>query len=274
MRPLALAFLLLCITGFCGSPVRAEEPQSLTFSYGLTMGGYFANPATANYYNGSGRNNLAQALGMQHTNQRIRESLGYNFELNSLPGDMAYTPAILIGIYGTLLRQSGLGIIGEFTYTRLKADDSFTLKLDKPSFIEGDNILRFPITGNEERSEMRLGLQYVFFQPGNQVHPFIEAGGSMTSTKVRSHSVSIEGNTFSVRNFTDAYHGIRDDGIGFGAFVTSGVRMDMVEGGYSFVLGGSAQYSNIRLDEQVSAHMQFALFLRLSLDPLTAGTAR
>ena len=241
-----------------------EEGPTLVISYGLNVGAYFAHKGTANYYNGSGRNSLEEAINRRHNYNRIRESLDHDFELHQLPADMAYSPAIMVGIFGGLHFTERTALYGSANYTRLSAKDQFTIEIERPSFIEGDNIKSYSVYGKEERSEIMIGLRHTYNAPQSYLHPYFELGGSMTDTRIRQNNIRIEGSTYSIRRPTDTYYNVRDDGIGFGAWAGGGVRMDVGES-YAFDLGFNSNYARINLGEHNNYRLQFTLFVRLYL---------
>ncbi len=244
--------------------VDDDSLRTIHYTYGLNLGAYFANNGTANYYNGTGRHSLEDAINRQQTYNRIRESLGYDFELHGLPENMGYTPAILIGVFGTLQFTGSTSLHGEFNFARLKASDQFTLTLKKPSFIEGDNVRRYPLSGTEERSEIKIGVQHTFLSARSSTHPFVETGFSLTNTRVRENSARIEGSTISIRNFSDTYYDFRDDGIGMGTYASLGIRMDLGDA-YALALGAGSHFKMIKLGNNDTYFMQFTLFTRLFL---------
>lgn len=246
-----------------------DEDRSIGFSYGLNLGAYFANNATANYYNGSGRNDLEQAIMRQHNYNRIRESLGYDFELHELPSNMSYSPAMLVGVFGTLHFNPRTSLHAEFNYARIRLQDQFTLRIMRgdPGLI-GHDIERYNILGTEERSDIRIGIQQTYLSKNRPVHPFIEAGVNMINTKARENRVQIAGISYSILNLTDTRYGFRDDGISFGAYTGSGIRMDIGES-YALALGAHANFANINLGENNKYNLHYSIFVRLFL---SAGT--
>ncbi len=241
-----------------------EEPRGIRYTYGLNMGAYFAHDGTANYYNGSGRHSLEAAINRQHNYNRIRESLGYDFSLHALPQDMGYSPAMMVGIFGTIFIGERTAVLGEFNYARLEAEDAFSLELDRPSFIEGDNVYLFPLRGSEERAEIRLGLQHTSEATGSTVHPYFEGGMSFVNTTVRQNTARIEGRSYSIRNISDTYYDFRDDGIGYGGYGTVGLRMDIGEA-YALALGATGSFINLNLGDNDAFHLNYSIFARIFL---------
>ncbi len=241
-----------------------EAPRGIRYTYGLNLGAYFANDGTANYYNGSGPHSLEAAINRQHNYNRIRESLGYDFSLHALPQDMGYSPAMMVGVFGTIFIGNRTAVHGEFNHARLEAEDAFSLKLDRPSFIEGDNVYLFPLRGSEERTEIRLGLQHTSEAAGSTVHPFFEGGMSFVNTRVRQNNARIEGRSYSIRNISDTYYDFRDDGIGYGGYGTVGLRLDIGDI-YAMALGATGSFINLNLGENDAFHINYSIFARIFL---------
>ncbi len=248
-----------------------ENEKTRVFEYGMNMGLYLANGHTANFYNGSGggtagRRSLEQILDNSQTYNRIRQDLGFDFSLDGLPGNMGYSPSILFGFFASLQLGERSALIAEFNYTRLKAEDQFTLRLERFSNIEGDNIERFAISGSEERIDLRLGAQYTFLRSESYIHPYLEAGISVTDTKVRNNSARIGNSSYSLffaptsRNVYE-----REYGMSPGAYAGLGLKMDVTEN-FRLTLGYSSQYVRIKLGENDRFLLQHTLFVRLNLN--------
>jgi hypothetical protein len=258
------------------------EPMGggIRLDYGLNLGGYLANKNTANYYNGSGaytavgnQGTLAQILNPSNTFNygRIRQDVGYDFSLHGLPMDMRYSPAMMLGLYAIFHLGQKVAVIAESNFTRLKAEDQFTLKLERFSNIEGDNIERYYISGTEERVDIRLGLQYTFVSETSDVHPFVEAGMTATDTKAKNNIVRIANQTYGIHfPGTSQYFPERDFGLGLGAHASIGLAMDVSED-FRFAFGYSTTYNKINLGNNNESGFQHSLFVRLSLSSLFSG---
>lgn len=248
--------------------------RGLQFSYGINAGLYVANDATGNYYNGSGRNNLVETITRQHNYNRIRESLGYDFEFpgqphDFLPQNMQYSPSMAVGVFGMLHFNQRLSLHTEFNFTRLRLQDQFMLRILKgdPGLI-GHDIERFNIIGSEERSDIKLGLQYIYRSPRHEVHPYVEFGLNVINTKVRENRVQIAGSSYSILNLTDRRYGFRDDGISFGAYAGGGIRIDLGQSN-ALAIGALANYASINLGDYDKYYMHYSVFIRIYL---TAGS--
>ncbi|MDX9941123.1 MAG: hypothetical protein RBS53_02750 [Bacteroidales bacterium] len=259
------------------SPVLDQEPEeptsgrTLRFDYGMTMGFYIANAGTANYYNGTGDNSVESILSMNYNYNRVRQDIGYDFQLHGLPLQMSYKPAVMLGFFGSLAFSPKASLMAEFNYAKLKAEDKFTLEIERVVFIEGDNIELYDIWGTEERLDLRFSFQYTFLSPSSYLHPFLETGLSITDTKMKENRIRIHSQTLSIRNPTNTYYQIRDYGIGFGGFATLGLKMEVNEQ-FALWAGYSANYSRINLGENEQFLLQHTVFLRFSLAGLASGT--
>ena len=207
----------------------------------------------------------------QHTYNRIREALGYDFEFPGepyeyLPQNMGYSPAMVVGVFGTLHFNQRYSLQAEFNFTRLRLQDQFLLRILRgdPGLI-GHDIERFNIMGIEERSDIRIGIQRIFPLTEQQVHPYLEAGANMINTRVKENRVQIAGSRYSILNLTDTRYGFRDDGISFGLFAGGGLKMDVGEN-YALLLGAIGNYANINLGDNKKYNMHYSIFLRLFLN--------
>lgn len=261
-----------------GASVNADYPtRGVRLEYGLNMGAYLANKYTANYYNGSGnyssvgrQGNLEQIIGPSSTYNysRIREQIGYDFVIEELPSAMRYSPAMMVGLFATLSFSPRIALLAESNFSRLRIQDQFSIKLSRFSSIEGDNIERHSISGSEERVDIRLGLQYTFLSASSYIHPFFEAGGVFTDTKVKDNTVRIGGSTLSMYvPGSSQYMPERDYGIGLGGFLSLGIKMDVTEQ-FKFSIGYSSHYNNINLGKFDEYKLQHSLFVRLNMNNL------
>lgn len=252
-----------------------QKERALRMEYGLNLGSYFANKYTANYYNGSGeysstgrQGTLAQIIGEGNTYNynRIRQQVGYDYTIHQLPTDMRYSPAMMVGLFAAIHFGQRFAFIAESNFSRIRIQDQFTIKLNRFSNIEGDNIERHSINGNEERVDIRLGLQYTFVSKRTYVHPFLESGVIFTDTKVKNSQAKIGGSTLSIIvPGNSQYLPERDYGIGMGVHAGVGLRIAVNEQ-FGFSLGYSSHYNNINLGKFDEYKFQHALFIRFNLN--------
>ena len=254
--------------------LHTEGQPVARWIYGLSIGGYFANPSTANYYNGTGEHNVETALNRQHNRDRLIANVDeiiQTFEVGELPLKMRYDPGILIGFFGGLQFSRSFAVMGEFNYSRLSVADKFTLITDKFTSTTEPYRLLSDIYASEERIDLRLGFQYTWYRD-SYIHPFIESGLSITDTKVLENRVNIRGMEFSIREIRSEYYNVRDYGMGFGLYTGVGLNME-VSDGFSFRMGGSVSLSRINLGDNNEIKPQYSVFLRLNLHEILAGRA-
>lgn len=243
----------------------ANPPPPL--EYGMNMGFYLAHPATANYYNGRGEYSLETALKNSNTYNAIWRDLGYDFSLHSLPTNMSYSPAIMLGFFGALNLSASWGILAEFNYARLKAEDQVALLVQRASYVEGDNIELYKIWGTEERIDLRLALQHTFGPTTYGIRPFAETGVSITDTKVIENRARILSQTISLMNPRSNYLHLQDYGIGLGGFGALGLKIP-VSDSFSLKAGYSATASRINLGNNDRILWQHTVFVRMNLNGL------
>ncbi len=249
------------------TPVTSKQAsKDLKWIYGLNLGGYFANPSTANYYNGSGEHNVETALNRIHNRDRLISNVDEiieNFEIGELPLNMHYSPGVLIGFFGGLNFGNSLSFLGEFNYTKLSVADKFTIFTDIFTSTSEPFRLLSDIYASEERIELRMGIQYTL-STDSYIHPFVESGINITDTKVIENKVLVGGMEFSIREIRSEYYNVRDYGMGFGIYTSLGMHM-VVSDNFSFRMGGSVSYSQINLGENNQISPLFTGFIRLNL---------
>jgi hypothetical protein len=260
-----------------GDPVE----RAIRLDYGLNIGAYMADKSTANYYNGSGQytgvgnqGTLEQIIGSSNNLNytRIRQDIGYDYEIHGLPSEMRYNPAMMVGLFATLHLGQRVAVVVESNFMSLKTQDQYTIELARHSNIEGDNIERYMISGTEERIDIRIGLKYTFVSETSYIHPFVETGFIATDTKAKNNTARIGNSTYNIYfSGTSQYYPERDFGMGIGTYATLGATMDVSES-FSFDIGFSGHYNKINLGRNDDFGMQYSLFVRLKLNELLSRT--
>jgi len=247
--------------------LEQEPPEpTLKLVYGINIGAYFANPSTANYYNGSGEHSVEVALNRYYNRDRLISNVDEiiaDFQIGELPENMRYDPKMQIGFFGGLSFSNAFAVIGEFNYTKLTLADKFTLYTDKFTSTSEPYRLLSHIYGTEERIELRLGFQYTLMTT-SYVHPYIETGLNITDTKVIENRVNISGIEFNIREIRTDYYNVRDYGIGFGMYTGIGINMEISEN-FSFRFGGSVSMSKINLGDNNNIRPLYTIYARLNL---------
>jgi hypothetical protein len=258
------------------------------FQWGFNFGTYFANNATANYYNGTNEtNNLNAIIGndpytgtwnntYNYTHDEIKEELGYEFEIAELPERMKYDIAFALGFYVKYNINNNTGFFADFNYVKLKANNIFTLDL-----YDGYDIaqnLECYINGAEERYDIDLGICKTYGQ-ANRYKPFVELAFNINNTKVKQATAYIESLThpnkilsYSFLSPYNGYYNLRDDGIGYGVYVGTGIQIILSE---SFLLysGVNIQMKQINLGEYKEKYrLQENFFIRLVFKNLISSS--
>lgn len=243
-----------------------EEEQEDTIrglSFGLNLGAYFANAATANVYNGSGMfndyiNEAAQVrwysipdrIGMNGPfamSPDVREilnyynALTYEFPQDYAPTNMRYNPAMYVGLNLKWNFNRYAAILMNVNATRLKAVGQFTMQFPPSSQMMQNNIgpTLLSIAGEEQRFNINLGYRQGWMM-GDYSNFFIQVGGSMLGTQWMRNYVLVADRQFDLitSNFVagqDPMTAQANTGVGFGAYIQSGVEFWV--GKYSFDIG-------------------------------------
>ena len=242
-----------------------EEPEDSIrgLSIGLNIGSYFANAKTANVYNGSGRfgdylNEAAQIrwysiperIGMngafqndintKTVIQNYYQTDYYEVNLDNVPPNMRYNPAMYVGLNLKWNFNRYAALIMNMNGTKLKAVGQFTMQVTPSSQNSNDNGTRLlSVVGEEQRFNMNLGYRQGWMM-GDMSNFFVQVGGSMLGTRWMRNYVLVADRQFDLisQSFVQGQQPLSatpTTGIGFGAFVQTGVEFWI--GRYSFDIG-------------------------------------
>ncbi|MBP7496815.1 MAG: hypothetical protein KA792_04040 [Bacteroidales bacterium] len=208
--------------------------------YGFNIGVYIPNAKTANYYNGSGTNDLSKVImdtfnyAAQYSgiHQQIRENAlnGYDFKIRELAKNMNYSIALNIGFHSQYNFTSNTGIFVDFNYSKLTTQDAVQLELlNTPTgYLSNDKFRFCNITGKESRVDINLGL-YKMFGDVKKFKPYYEFAFNINNTRVEEANINIPPLSFSYLNQYNEYYKIRDDGIGYGIQAGGGILVLFTE---------------------------------------------
>jgi hypothetical protein len=249
-------YFLFCDTINCNAinPVKSHKDTSYNSNgwlFGMNFGCYFANKKTANYYNGSGINNLSYTIIHNRMNydslvHRFKE---HNFfiDTNSLPQNMKYDAAINIGFHFRKMFKNQFSIFFETDYSKLKTIDLVIIHVEDNSFgIPVPDEDKAIISGEEERIDINAGLSQEFVR--KKISPFASIGVNMNNVKVLKSQVQIQGMILDLQNPTYAMYNIKQGGIGFGVFGCIGVDIKFGKNGM-MNFGWNFSYKRINLTE-------------------------
>lgn len=260
-----------------------EEKETFQkFELGLNLGTYFANKYNANYYNGQpGNVNEAGWIfdPSYPNNQRyedIKRELGASDEviLKELPSDMHYNVSLSGGLFFRLNLSPVNSIFLEVNYTKLKAEDGFTVQVDPASYLTYDNLVVCGIHGQEERINVDLGYHRKFPVYKKKMNLFFQGGVNANYVRVLKSFVTIGNlqydlvNTYNNGNYID-YNDLMSQQAGFGFGVIAG-------GGIGFTFtptigmeaGGNLIYTQVNLQGYNNMKPSYTAYVRFLITGL------
>ena len=244
-----------------------EEPEDSIrgLSIGLNLGSYFASAKTANVYNGSGPfeeylNEAAQIrwysiperigqdgpFAFDQNTAGVIENFynidSYSFRSDYAPTKMRYNPAMYVGLNLKWNFNRYAALIMNLNGARLKAVGQFTMQVTGSSINNTPNsqgIELLTVAGEEQRFNMNFGYRQGWMM-GDMSNFFVQVGGSMLGTRWMRNYVLVADRQFDLisQGFVQGQQPLSatpTTGIGFGAFVQTGVEFWI--GRYSFDIG-------------------------------------
>ncbi len=233
------------------------------FSVGLNLGYYLASDQTASVYSGAGPFNdylnesaqirwysIPERIGMDGPFQNDMSMLNvikeyyntssYTFNRDFAPTNMSYNPALYVGLNLKWNFNRYAALIMNVNGTKLKAVGQFTMQVTPSSQNSNDNGTRLlSVVGEEQRFNMNLGYRQGWMM-GDMSNFFVQVGGSMLGTRWMRNYVLVADRQFDLisQGFVQGQQPLSatpTTGIGFGAFVQTGVEFWI--GRYSFDIG-------------------------------------
>jgi hypothetical protein len=216
-----------------------DNTDDAKLSYGLNVGFYFPSNHTANFYNGSptNENKIDLILRNKYYLMPIEQQIGYVVDTvtpYTLPTNMKYTPAANLGFYLRYQLAKDVGVFAEINITKLTAGGIYFLNLHLPQNYSLDPTYKdYPIWGVEKRTTINIGLSRIY--PLQDIMKlFVEPGINISNTRVVENKIKIEDQTYSIVNnlgsqayipgSTQQTYEVIQGGVGFGIFLTSGVK--------------------------------------------------
>jgi|AntRauTorckE6833_2_1112554.scaffolds.fasta_scaffold05655_4 hypothetical protein len=226
---LAAALLLAALT--LHATAQQEEEDYSWWEYGLNIGAYIPDNYAANFYNGSGENDITRILNNEYRREEIERELGdYQYSLGALPQNMQYNVATMPGIHVAYHRDTTTSFFVNMQFVKLQTSDVFRLELEIYDETFDDYVLG-DIYGTEERVYIDLGLRKVL-APGEQSAFYMMGGININNTTVQENKITIERLTYSIKtNYSSTEYvpgvpvneyNIKQGGIGIGGFFGAG----------------------------------------------------
>ncbi len=240
LKTLTFFLIFIFASSYCAQAQNSKEKSTYrVFKYGGFAGMYFANNATAMFYNGSDNyDNSIQEYFDQHELawEQVEYILNRTVELGELPEKMKYNPNYCIGFHGAYFLNESNAISVDIGFTRLKASDVFRLDYTNlpADHLTEDTYYMAKIEGEEKRYQFDIGYQYLF-SVEEQSNWYLEGGISMNNVEVISHKVQIEELEFDIKSdYTSSnnldpdnnapVYNVRQGKIGFGAYIIGGLE--------------------------------------------------
>ncbi len=261
--------------------VKLTDPDAATYSstgwqVGIGFGLYLPGNASANYYNGSGKNSLHRVLiDNTYNYQALRDRFNYDFFLdsNNLPSNMKYSPAILLQAISKYNFNENNGFIFDVGYTKLTTSDVFTLVINDPANSMSDPRVELgKIWGTEERVNFNLGYIRTFGKPQN-VKPFVELGVNINDTKLKDNKAQVLTNTYTIVDPMDSQYGYKQGGIGHGFYLASGLLFNVGDN-FAAHIGANFSMRKINLLPDPKYSKELVFFMRLMYKNLFGNNSK
>lgn len=258
-KSVTATILLLCSASLSAKEPKPAEEQGNGFYYGFGLGAFKANNASARYYIDAESDPYSdeQLLWNQNYIEQIELELDDKLVLtpDGVPdAQFPYPIKYKITAQGTLMGGydfgKGLSLIGNLTYTRLKANSYFKLFVESPvektSF---DNSVKCIVSGDESRVQIDLGMHQSFIRPKG-ARPFIEGGACLAVTEVTKHIMAI-GNLQIPFSYAEGTSGssaatgenaVKPGGASPGLFISTGIDFPYNDKFMGSIGGGAALY--------------------------------
>ena len=247
---------------------NTNKPYSFSnigWQLGVGFGLYKAGNESANYYNGSGKNNLRRVLiDYPYNYQRLREIFNHDFHLdsNNLPTSMKYAPTVTLQALSKYNFNENNGFVIEFAYSKHTTADFFTIIIEDPSNTTSEPTVELgKIWGIEERVNFNLGYVRTFGKP-KKIKPYIEAGLNINDTKLKDNKAQILTYTYSIVDPTDNIYGYKQGGIGHGFYCSPGILFNIGDA-FAAHIGSHLSIKKINLLENPKYSKEWVVYIRI-----------
>jgi hypothetical protein len=273
---LLLSFSLLVPTGLLA------QSSNRGFEFGLNFGVYKASKYSANYYNGSEKN-------QNNTKWVMTNNVFYDtifLRLNAIdtvyvqddgwPTNMHYKLSVMPGLYGQYTFNDQYALYFDFNYTKLTTQDALILTTPLPYGAFPKQYL-CPIKGQEERIYFDIGIRRNI-PVSEQISYFLIGGLSVNNTTVVKSAFYVDEKEFSIINnyINGTYVGpnaqtfnVKQGGIGWGLYFSGGVSLHF--GNMILEPGINAHFVNVALDGYKKYRPGAGVYFRINLNNFLFG---
>jgi hypothetical protein len=247
------------------------------------FGVYKANRYQAQFYNGSPENvnNLNYVLSNYYwrqdiVNQLIQYEQRDSFVVVDFPARIKYDAAMHVGFSARYNYSEELTLNISFNFSKLRIRDAITCEVFPPFSGMVQSYVYFNVFAEEARTNMDIGAMYTV-SPEKKTTPFAEMGLHLNSTHVKSHIMKVYDKEFNMVNIygSSGYipgaplneYDIRQGGIGFGTYVSGGIRYAMSDQ-FSLELAGIIYLKTVGLEGyRKRLNLHEAVLVRMVMSP-------
>jgi hypothetical protein len=260
-----------------------DKPSKIGWEVSGNFGVYQPNKHQAKFYNGAPENpnNLNYIFSNFYWNQEIKEQLIMNvqrdsFKVDQLPADIKYDATMYVGFSARYNFSEEIALNISFNYSKLQVRDQITLEIFPPLSGMVKSYVYCGIFGIEGRTNIDVGGLYTW-SPEKPLTPFAEMGLNANSTHVKKHILQVYDREFNMVNIylnsnyvpgapVNEYN-IRQGGVGFGTYVSGGMRYQM-NPLFSMELAGIVYLKTVNLEGYNKKFgLHGGLLLRLVMSP-------
>lgn len=229
MRLKTLYLLLICLTS--SSLFSQEEDNDgfrSKFSFGVNIGGHFANKNTAVIYSGAREYTdwgILRTMNIDQNERRIREHFQqYPYMVEELPFESKYRSTVEIGIHLNYQFSNALAVFADLNSQRLDYEQFMTIEIDNPNNNSPQNELeRFPVIGEENRFQLNLGLQYNYYYEDG-FSAYLSMMGNVNDVEMRRNYFTIGNYNYEILHPVDGDFNRKPGGVGYGGGIGTGLK--------------------------------------------------
>jgi len=265
------------------------------FEYGITIGGYFGNKYSANFYNGSPGNvntidyvlkntywkrEIRQALGIGETDTTstltIEDADKKNGTNDGYPTDMHYNAAVYGGVFFRYNFNRKNSLFLQANYCRLKTAGLVTVYIDPhdPYYAKPPDLKMEQVIGREGRVMIDLGFQRSF-PLRSRISLFVQGAFTMCYTQVQKSAFVVEGREYNMVNIyaSQAYIpntnqqtvNVNQNAFGFGALLGAGAGIPLTAQ-FAVEPGFFCHYYPTNLEGYPDYKPSFGIYLRILMN--------
>jgi len=175
-----------------------DDEGGIPVLVGIQVGTYFANKASANYYNGTAedlngflvidrifenpnsRRDIMDVTGLTDS-QLENSSFEFNYNMN-------YDIGFLVGFQSYFGISKRMWIMLDINFVQLNVSSVISLLVNDPN-LPNDDVTKLPVHGQEQRFFIDLGAHWILGQ--RDLKGYLEVGGNFLSAKVKNNEFDV-----------------------------------------------------------------------------------